>query len=103
MAGAITELDKGKYYLKKIRICNNKQNLDMRKKLLGGIAMLAIAAIMALNINFSVKNNNLSDISLANVEALATTELEDGCCYPCFGSYCGTIIIGGTGFALNKP
>jgi len=36
----------------------------MKKKILGGIAMLAIVVTMALNINFSVKNNILSDITL---------------------------------------
>ena len=43
----------------------------MRKKIFGGIAVLAIAATMAVSANFSVKNNNLSNTSLANVEALA--------------------------------
>lgn len=44
------------------------------KKIIGGIAVAAIALTMALNMNFSTKNNNLSNISLANVEALAQGE-----------------------------
>ena len=47
----------------------------MIKKLFSGIAILAIALIMALNLNFSAKNNSLSDIILANVEALARREI----------------------------
>ena len=44
--------------------------------------MLAIVATMALNVNFSAKNNILSDITLANIEALAKSEGgDDGCCY----------------------
>ena len=53
----------------------------MNKKIIGGIAVIAIALAMALNVNFSAKNNSLSDISLANVEALADYEIIVG---PCF-------------------
>ena len=50
----------------------------MKKKLLAGIAVAAIALTMALNVSFSAKSNNLSDLSLANVEALAAgAELND--------------------------
>ena len=49
----------------------------MRKTLLAGIAVLTIALTMALSLNFGAKNNNLSDISLANVEALARNEGDD--------------------------
>ena len=44
------------------------------KKLFAIIAVLAIALTMALKVNLNAKNNNLSDISLANVEALAQSE-----------------------------
>ena len=47
------------------------------KKLFAIIAVLAIALTMALNLNFSAKNNNLSDIYWANVEALAQNEGDD--------------------------
>ena len=43
----------------------------MRKKIFGGIAALAIAATIAFNVNLSNQGNGLSDVSLANVEALA--------------------------------
>ena len=45
----------------------------MKKKILGSIAILAIAAVAALNVNFST-SNDLSGISLTNVEALASSE-----------------------------
>jgi hypothetical protein len=43
----------------------------MSKKILYGIAVLAIAAVAAWNVNLNSQGNDLSDISLANVEALA--------------------------------
>jgi len=43
----------------------------MRKKILGGFAVLGIAAMAAWNVNFGTNSYNLSDISLENVEALA--------------------------------
>jgi hypothetical protein len=46
----------------------------MSRRILGGIALLAIAAVAAWNVNLSTKSNNLSSISLANVEALADDE-----------------------------
>ena len=56
----------------------------MKKKIFAGIAVLTIALTMALNLNFSAKNNRLSDISLANIEALARGEGENGdCCSTC--------------------
>jgi hypothetical protein len=47
---------------------------QMRKYILGGIALLAIAAVAAWNVNLNSQSNDLSDISLANVEALADDE-----------------------------
>ena len=46
----------------------------MNKKILGGIAVLVIATAMAFSVNFNTNNYNLSDLSLANVEALAINE-----------------------------
>jgi hypothetical protein len=54
----------------------------MKTKLFGGIAALAIAATIALNMSLNANSNNLSDLSLANVEALA--EPEGGIDIPCF-------------------
>jgi len=44
----------------------------MKKKLLGCLAVLAIAAVAAWNVNFNSQKNLMSDIALANVEALAS-------------------------------
>ena len=46
----------------------------MKKKIFGGIAVLAIAAVAVLNVNFSANNDNSSVCFLANVEALASFE-----------------------------
>jgi len=46
----------------------------MKKKILGGIAVLAIAAVAAWNVNYGSKMKGMSDLSLANVEALAQEE-----------------------------
>ena len=43
----------------------------MKKKLFYGIAVIAIAVVAAWNVNVTSKGSGLSDISLANVEALA--------------------------------
>jgi hypothetical protein len=47
----------------------------MKKNILGGIVVLAIAAVAAWNVSMnSQKNVGLSDVMLANVEALADGE-----------------------------
>jgi len=46
----------------------------MKKKFFGGIAILAIATMAAFNVNMNTQNENLSDLNLANVEALAQGE-----------------------------
>ena len=47
----------------------------MKKKILGGLAVLAIAAIAAWNVNFGSKTEGMmSDVKLANVQALADCE-----------------------------
>ena len=59
----------------------------MKHKIFGGIAVLAIAAVAALNVNLGTRSNGLSDISLANIDALAQYESgsgkEDSGCYGC--------------------
>ena len=42
----------------------------MKKKIFGGIAVLAIATVAAFNVNMSNNENGLSDLAPANVEAL---------------------------------
>ena len=46
----------------------------MKKKFLYGIAVLIIAVVVAINVNLNSKGDGLSDVSLANVEALAQSE-----------------------------
>ncbi|GAB6013259.1 NVEALA domain-containing protein [Viscerimonas tarda] len=46
----------------------------MKKKIFGSLAILAIAAVTVLNVNLGSQKELLSDISLANVEALAQDE-----------------------------
>ena len=42
----------------------------MKKKVLGGFAVLAVAAVVAFNVNMNnSEKNSLSDLALANVEA----------------------------------
>jgi hypothetical protein len=58
----------------------------MKKKILGGIAILAIAAVAVFNVNFNSQSNDLSDVSLANVEALAQESAEQICCNKAFSN-----------------
>jgi hypothetical protein len=47
----------------------------MKKIILGGIAIVAIAVMAAVNVNMNSQSENLlSDLALANVEALADGE-----------------------------
>ena len=61
----------------------------MKKKILGCVTIAAIATVGVLNVNFSSKTDGmLSDIALANVEALAQDEVvlsdyEWGCIDDC--------------------
>jgi hypothetical protein len=61
-------------YSKITIILFHKKLKNMKKKIIGGIAVLAIAAAAAWNVNLSSNGNDLSDVSLANVEALAECE-----------------------------
>ncbi len=61
----------------------------MKKKIIGGIAVLAIAAVTAFNVSLSAQEDNISTISLANVEALARDESsETGSLYSNGSKYC---------------
>jgi len=46
----------------------------MKKKIFGGIAVLVIVVAAAWNVSLSSKMKGMSDLSLANVEALAADE-----------------------------
>ena len=48
----------------------------MKKKLLGSFAILAVAGAAAFNMQMNSKGSGLSDMSLANVEALARWEID---------------------------
>lgn len=50
------------------------------------MAVAMTATVMALNINFSPKNNILSNISLSNMGTLTIGELENRSCYLYSGS-----------------
>lgn len=55
----------------------------MKKKILGIIAVVAIAAIAGHNIYTSQNDVKLSDLAMANIEALAqSSESSDGNCEP---------------------
>ena len=55
----------------------------MKRKFIYGFALLALAGAITLPTNLSKNSGNLSDISLANVVALAQREdvFTDGKCY----------------------
>jgi len=46
----------------------------MKRKIFGFFAVIAIAAMAAWNVNFGSKTSGMSDVMLANVEALADNE-----------------------------
>lgn len=46
----------------------------IKKTIFIGISVLAVAVVVAVNVNFSSKSNSLSNLTLANVEALADGE-----------------------------
>jgi hypothetical protein len=54
----------------------------MKKYIISGIAVLAIAAVAAWNVSMNSQKNGLSDISLANLEALAWGEVNWLCPNP---------------------
>ena len=63
-----------------------------KKNILGSIAVLSIAAMAAWNVN--VNSDSLSDVSLANVEALAGEVVYGVCETPPYVPVCGTDIDG---------
>ena len=56
------------------------------KKILGLIVTAVVTIIAVVNINIAINNNVLSDLSLANVEALANWEFHIPF-YDCYYSY----------------
>jgi hypothetical protein len=54
-----------------------------RKKIYGFLAVLAIAALATVNVHMNGNKSDLSDIGLANVEALAQNENGGGMANEC--------------------
>jgi hypothetical protein len=52
----------------------------MKKKIFGGIAVLAIAVVAVVNVKLDQQSNSLSTVSLANLEALGCSN-GDTCGY----------------------
>ena len=70
----------------------------MKKKLMGIVTIIAIAAVAGYNVYASRSNVKLSDLALANVEALAFREddsegSQSDCNTYCMVSYFDTCII----------
>jgi hypothetical protein len=59
----------------KVNFINNLIYKNMKSRIFGSIAVLAIAAVAVVNVNFSSQQSKLSEVSLANVEALAGCEV----------------------------
>ena len=57
----------------------------MNKKIFYGIAVFVVAVVAAWNVNFGSQMKGMSDVSLANIEALAqeTTECPCSCTKVC--------------------
>jgi hypothetical protein len=51
-----------------------------KKSIIIAGCIVAIATVAALNVNFSKKTNDLSDIVLTNIEALADENGKVSCC-----------------------
>ena len=83
----------------------------MNIRIFGGISVVAVVAFLVLNVSISTKNNQLSDVFLSNVQALARNEgggtmtcpsSSQLCDFRC--SKCGTLlgsIDGRTGIPSN--
>ena len=68
----------------------------MKKKILIFIGVAAIVGAVAVNLSVKLNNNAMSDLTLANIEALARGEDEEPCSGTCgwhgsglFFAYCG--------------
>ncbi|MDL2241280.1 NVEALA domain-containing protein [Bacteroidales bacterium OttesenSCG-928-L03] len=73
----------------------------MKKIIIGGIAITAIAVAVAFNMSVNPNENDLSSFSLANVEALAHNESGSGCsatatCFNDRGKEIGSVSCHGT-------
>ena len=77
----------------------------MKSKFVKVAFIAVIAMVSGINVFNAQKSDVLSDIALANVEALAESELSQKCgdCSTDKQVYCCTLVIEGLGtFTLNK-
>lgn len=65
----------------------------MKKKIIGGIAIMAIAIAAAFNLNLNKESQDLSMLSLANVDALASESTSKK--YDCYS------ILNGSGQSIS--
>jgi hypothetical protein len=84
-----------------INILNVK---GMKKKILIFISVAAISAASGWNFSQNRSETVLSDVALANVEALGSEigDLCGGCATNCYGSYCCSISFNGAIFYLYR-
>ena len=66
----------------------------MKKRILGAVAVIAIVAMAAFNMNVSADNSDFSALTLSNVEALASGEA-DSKKYKCYS------ILDGSGQSIS--
>ena len=77
--------------LRQMNLKIHQYNTDMGKKILGVIALVAIAAAIGWNYQQNNQEVEFSDLALANVEALAYNESSEHCerlCYYWPSTYC---------------
>lgn len=69
----------------------------MKKKFIAAMAVAVVAVVTGYNVYSSQKSVTMSDLALANVEALASDESGSvDCCNTCKGSFCGTFYPSGS-------
>ena len=84
---------------------SSKKQKEMKKNILKATVVAAYALVAGFNVYNSQKSDVMSELALANVEALAESELSQKCgdCSTDKQVYCCTLVIEGLGtFTLNK-
>ena len=84
---------------------SSKKQKEMKKNILKATVVAAFALVAGFNVYNSQKSDVMSELALANVEALAESELSQKCgdCSTVKQVYCCTLVIEGLGtFTLNK-
>ena len=76
----------------------------MKKYMIKVAFVAAVAMVSGVSFMNSQKSETLSEVALANVEALAAAEVDGVCetyCYQCDGWMCGRITNDGTTRCMN--